>query len=563
LDGLPLALELAAARVAHLPPAALLARLDQRLPLLTGGARDLPERQRTMRDAIVWSHDLLNVDEQVLFRRLAVFAGGCTLEAAAAVAKAPGEPEVDVLEGVASLVAKSLLRPEYDCDGEPRYRLLETVREYGLERLVEAGEESAARDAHAAHFLDLAERIEPLLEGPEQVVALARLEVDHPNLRAALAWLLQTSQEEPALRLTGALFGFWFTRGYFAEGRTLLAAALSLPGAHAPSPARAKALTGAGWLQGRQGDQEAADALSREAVALARALGERRLAASALVALASSASDRGDHERAETFGCEALDLYRDLGDELGVADALDALGIAAHARGEWALSAARMEEALGLARPLGETRRLAMLLGNLAFVTLVHGEFWRAIELFDESLARARRVGDRWRVGWYLAGMAGMAAAGDRPEQAARLFGAAAAVRDAHGAALRPCVVATYDRLLAPVRAALGEAGFAAAVVAGRLLPVEAAIDEARTMADEVRRPAPLPRRTPAPPNGLSPREREVLRLLAAGKTDAQVAEALYVSRRTAEWHARNVLGKLGAANRAEAAALATRLGLA
>jgi non-specific serine/threonine protein kinase len=342
-----------------------------------------------------------------------------------------------------------------------------------------------------------------------------------------------------------------------------LAAALALPDAAAPSPARAKALAGAAWLATWQGDLEAAKALSHEA--LARPLVDRRPVALALSVLANVALDQGDFAHSEEFGREALAAYRELGNDLGAASTLDLLGCAASARGEEALAAARFEEGLALARPLGETRRLAMLLGDYAFLAMVRGDLRRATDLYEESLARGRRVGDRFQVGWYLEGMAGVAAALDRPERAARLFGAAAAVRDAFGVPVRPPVRPIHERLLAPVRAALGEAGFAAAVAEGRALTVEEGIGEAVATAEAIRRPGPPPGTASAvraSPSSLTSREREVLRLLVAGKSNPAIGEALFISPRTAQTHVTSILAKLGVTTRAEAAALAVRDGL-
>ncbi len=272
LDGLPLALELAAARVAHLPPGALLARLAPRLPLLTGGARDLPARQRTMRDAIAWSHDLLQPGEQLLFRRLAVCVGGFTLEAAAGVCQGgeasgsrdaggavssstsrPPDSSTSVLHGVAALMDASLLREETGGDEEPRYRMLETVREFGLERLSESGEEKGVLQAHAAYFLALAEAAEPALVGPDAEAWQARLEAEHDNFRAALGWSISGGEAETALRLGAALWRFWARRGHLHEGRGWLERGLAQAG-EGCSRSRARALVRLGNLALDLGD---------------------------------------------------------------------------------------------------------------------------------------------------------------------------------------------------------------------------------------------------------------------------------------------------------------------
>ncbi len=307
LDGLPLAIELAAARVAHLPPVVLLARLDRRLPLLRGGARDLPARLRTMRDAIAWSYDLLDEGEQVLFRRLSVFVGGSTLEAAEAVA---GDLGIDVLEGVASLVGKSLLRLE-DEGSDVRYRMLETVREFGLEQLASSDEESVIRVAHAAFFLALAEAAEPCLMGPDEATWLERLATELPNVRAALAWTLEREDAEAALRLATDLFWFWYSRSDRREGERWLEAALAKTGGGAT--ARADALIAAAILATVR-NCTAAVALAEEGLVIARAHGYASGSARALLALGIAAEWVGDFDRAVVVEEEALALLRELND---------------------------------------------------------------------------------------------------------------------------------------------------------------------------------------------------------------------------------------------------------
>ncbi|MDQ3525467.1 MAG: hypothetical protein M3451_10505 [Chloroflexota bacterium] len=291
LDGLPLAIELAAARIRTLRPDALLARLERRLPLLTGGARDAPARQRTMRDAIAWSQDLLTPDEQVLFRRLAIFVGGCTMEAAEAVVTAVDGGADTVLDGITSLLDKSLVRLESDPDGEPRYRMLETVREFGLEQLAASGEEAHVRGAHATYFLALAEKLRPMIDSADGIPTLRRLEAEHDNLRAAVTWALSRHEPELALRLTGALWKFWLVRGHLREGRRWLDSALALP-ATASAAARMEALYGASGIARVLGDLEGAEATVQDLLRSANAAGDARNIARAQFALGLiSASD--------------------------------------------------------------------------------------------------------------------------------------------------------------------------------------------------------------------------------------------------------------------------------
>ncbi len=366
LDGIPLALELAAARVALLPPAALLARLDRGahghtpLQLLTGGARDAPTRQRTLRAAIDWSYGLLTEDERTLLRRLAVFAGGCTLDAAEAVCPAAGLDEFtewdgDVLEGLASLVDKSLLRSEQGA--EPRFSMLETIRAYGLEQLAAVGETEASRRRHAAHYLVVAQRAEPALTGAEQGTWLARLEGEHDNLRAALQWSRDSGESALGLRLAGALWRFWYVRGHLSEGRAWLDGLLALTTSDKePDVAaiRAKALTGAGVLANIQGDYDRATVLCEESLTLYRRLDDTRGAAVALSILGNLAMNQGAYARAVALSEESLALYRTLGDKRGMAVALNNLGVVLLHQGAYERSAALCEESLTLNRELDE-----------------------------------------------------------------------------------------------------------------------------------------------------------------------------------------------------------------
>ncbi len=360
LDGRPLAIELAAARVAVLPPAALLARLERRLPLLTGGPRDSPARLRSMRDAIGWSHDLLSQDEQALFRRLAVFVGGFTLEAAEAVAADEG---IDVLEGVSSLVAKSLVRDEEGSGGEPRYLMLETVREFGLERLAERGEEPAIRAAHAAFFLALAEAAEPRLMGPDEATWLDRLATELPNTRAALAWTLEHEAAETALRLATNLFWFWYSRGDRREGERWLGAALAR--GSGGTTARADALIAAA-LVATVLDCAAAVELAEEGLAVSRACGYAAGSARALLCLGIAAEWAGDFDRAVGLEEEALALLRDLDDPFRTALVLVNLADANLWRGDLAPAQAHAAEGLALARSTGNEYAVALALGPVA-----------------------------------------------------------------------------------------------------------------------------------------------------------------------------------------------------
>jgi predicted ATPase/class 3 adenylate cyclase len=397
LDGLPLALELAAARVRILAPAALLARLEHRLGLLTGGARDAPARQRTLRAALDWSYDLLSVEEQTLFRRLGVFAGGFTLEAVAEVcATPPGRPldALDALDSLDSLVAKSLARPVEAAGAEPRFAVLESVREYALELLTAGGEEPAARRRHAAYYLALAERAEPALAGPDQGSWLDRLEQEHDNLRAALAWASEGGTMEAALRLAGALWPFWDLRGHFTEGRRWLAAALRRPGPARPAW-RAKALHGAGALAWDQEDYGAARPLLEEALAVERASGNRRGIAAALDRLGDVARHQRDYELARSLCEQSLALCRELGDRPGTAAALTNLANVARRQGDQGRAQAFYEQSLAVSREVGDRRGIGWALNGLGLVASARGEDRRARAHYEASLVAFREVDDR------------------------------------------------------------------------------------------------------------------------------------------------------------------------
>jgi predicted ATPase/transcriptional regulator with XRE-family HTH domain/Tfp pilus assembly protein PilF len=448
LDGLPLAIELAAAHCRSLAPRALLARLAPSLPLLTGGARDLPARQQTLRDAIAWSYDLLPADVQRVFCCLAVCAGGCTLEAAAALDAVDPADLLDVIGHLESLVAASLLLPAYQGEGEPRFAMLEPIREYGLERLEESGEGATVRGRHLAWCLALAEQAEPALAGPEQVAWLGRLEAEHANLRAALAWALAAGEVDGALRTASALWRFWGVRGHGTEGRRWLERALAAARGH-PGVLRARALSGAGALAVDQGDHAQAAAFCEEALALyrerndregiaqalnslgivavgqgdyarataryeeslalARELGDRRGIALALSNLAQVVWRRGDDARAETLLEEGLALDRERGDKEGMAISLANLGILVKQRGDYARALALQEESLALKRELGHKRGIAASLQNLGSVARAQGDYARATALYEESLALMRELVDRQGIALALSNVGAVA----------------------------------------------------------------------------------------------------------------------------------------------------------
>ncbi|MDQ3779911.1 MAG: tetratricopeptide repeat protein, partial [Chloroflexota bacterium] len=406
LDGLPLAIELAAARSRYLAPEDLLARLAQRLPLLTGGARDLPERQRTLRDAIAWSHDLLESEEQVLFRRLAVFAGGFSLEAAEAVCLALSDLVDDIALRVWTLADKNLLQREEGPDGgSPRFRMLETIREFGLTQLAASGEEDIVRRQHAAFFLDLAEHAAPHLHEVDQIPWLDRLEVEHDNLRAALEWACERREMETALGISGALAEFWRMGGHLGEGRLWLDRALTL-GDYVPSAARASCLRGAGALAQAQGDSDQAMAHLTEALDDWRALGDRRRTGQTLGLLAGIARARGDYDQAIALNEEALQLFEAIDDRPGIADTLSQLGVIATDRGEYARAQDLYERSGALYEALGNRYGSARILNNLGTLGFWQEEYRRAASLFEDSLVLWRALGDRPHTAVVLANLA-------------------------------------------------------------------------------------------------------------------------------------------------------------
>jgi predicted ATPase/class 3 adenylate cyclase len=471
LDGLPLAIELAAARVRVLSPQAMLARLHHRLPLLTGGARDLPARQQTLRAAISWSHDLLDPAERALFRRLAVFAGGWTLEAAEAVC---GPPSGDVLDLLASLVEKSLVRQEALEDGEDRFSMLETIREYAAERLEEAGQAEAQRAAHAGHYLAFAKRAAPELRRSAAAVWVGRLERDHDNVRAALRWALGSGEHETALRLAVAVLMFWYTRGYLTEGRRWLDAGMAA-GAAVPAELRASALSAMGILAWEQGDLAQAAALYQDALMLQRELGDRAGSARTLGNLAWVALHEGDLERAAPLCEESLALFRAMEDDTGTAIALNRLGSLARQRGDLEAARAAYEESLALRRAAGDPRGVAVVTDNLARLALAQGTYERARALFQESLVSARRLGDREGLTSVLEGLAELAVAMGQHEPAATLLASAGRLRIEIAAPVRPVDRAEHEGLLRAVRDALSAAAHAAAWAKGETMTDEQA----------------------------------------------------------------------------------------
>jgi predicted ATPase/DNA-binding CsgD family transcriptional regulator len=682
LDGLPLTIELAAARTNLLDPAAILSRLRSEigetgrtpssLALLTGGPQDQPERLRSLRGALTWSYDLLAPSEQALFRRLAVVVGGCTLEAAEWVtgdgAQVTGDGESggvpspspvtchpsppSVLDTVASLVDQNLL---YRVAGaaaypEPRVAMLEAIREFAIEQLADHGEEADARRRHAEWCLDLAESADRGLSGPDQATWLARLGADYPNLRAALEWSVETGAVTLGLRLAAAIGRFWLSHVHLHEGRTWLERLLTLADTvqePVPAETRAEALAMAAWLAqvlsasdfapavtrfetalapyrqfGRadalprllinrgqmareEGDYARARAHFEECVALYRDLGDRAGLGVALYLLASVARQIGDLERASMLAEECLEATQAIGDQPATALALLCLGDIARDRGDIPAIHTRCEASLALCRTLGDPFGTGFSLFNLGMAALQSGELdrarsfceqalaeFRALDsvtsmaearvglatiaqaegrpetarsLYLEALAGVERVGPIWLVAPCLEGLAAVDVRLGHAERAAHLAAASGALRVAIGVPLPPFERDAARRTVASARRALGEGAFASAYEAGRALDRDAAIAEARAEPGAKGKPAggraPVTAapRPPAPAYGLTQREREVLQLLADGRSNPEIAAALFLSRKTVAHHVENILAKLDVDSRAAAAALAVR----
>lgn len=569
LDGLPLAIELAAVQARLLTPSALLAGLSDRFALLSAGFRDMPPRQRTMRDAIAWSHDLLTGDEQILFRRLAIFTGGCAFDAARAVAGdglvgarqgASGDTAVSIADLLAALVAQRLLRQE-ETDARSRYEMLETIRDYGRERLATSGEEETLRQTHAAFFLDLVERAESELTGPEQAAWLDRLDADHDNLRAALAGTLQRGDRATMLRLAAPLWRFWLMRGYLNEGREWLGRSLETE-AGVPARLRLAALLAAASLADHQNDSDAARDQYEQALTIATQLGDRGALASALGGLGRVAQVVGAYEQATGYLEQALPIQFELADRWNSTSTLNDLGAVAYFTGDYDRATERWTECLSLLKEIGDVRAKGRILGNLGALALQRGDLTGARELHEESLALHRGLGDpiglasalcnlggtlytigdldggvamleealrlhrelgddrniaitlvnlaevqrgrdatamgvvllqeaielfhggadRFGMAGALEALAGAISTLGSPEQAVRLFSAAASLRESIGGQRESAGQADYDRDLTAARVALGQEVFAAAWAEGAALTVDEAVAEALSL---------------------------------------------------------------------------------
>ncbi len=609
LDGLPLALELAAARLKLLPLPALLERLKHRLAVLTGGPRDLPARQHTLRNTLAWSYDLLPGVEQRLFRVLSVFVGGCTLEAVEQVWSALGGEQAEVLDGVTSLLDKHLLFRADQETPDPRFHMLETIREYGLETLDASGERGAACLAHARYYLRLAEQADAHLFSRGEQRWAERLKQEHDNLRAAMQWSVEQEEDGQrrniAWRLAGALGPFWIDYGYVAEGQQFVERALARREGVAAEVV-AKALHAAGWLAVVQGESRRADALCQESLMLYRELHNLREMASVLerlgwialwlgdaaqattwleesVALSREAEDKdrlayalfalaltilihpghGDALRGRSLVEESLALFKEERDQAGIAHALYGLGLWHFQQGDAATARSMLEESFALLSALGQRLWATQPLYRLGKIAAQAGDLPAAYAFYQQSLAMFQALDDQQSSAACLEEWAAVVARQGQTAWAAQLWGAAEARRAAGGPSYLPQILtltlpgerADEERMRFLVRARLGEQAFAQALDEGRAMTPEQALAAGQHTLLAGSPPAPAgsdgpPTPSPAAPGKLTAREVEVLQLVARGLSDAQIAHILVISPRTVNAHLRNIYGKLGITSR-------------
>jgi predicted ATPase/class 3 adenylate cyclase/DNA-binding CsgD family transcriptional regulator len=592
LDGIPLAIELAAARISVLSLEQIAQRLDDLFRLLVSGQRTVQARQQTLRAAIDWSYDLLSETERTFFARLSVFVGGWSLEAAEGICTGGGIQQHEVLDLLQQFVDKSLVTA-HEIGSAVRYGLLETLREYAAEKLRASGEVAAVRDRHAHWHLELAEHVEPLLLGFEQGGWLETLEHEHDNFRAAMKWLMETVQGEAAMRLTGAMWRFWEAHAHFAEGRRLLKQVLeTVPSASAA--ARAKALTGAGMLASRQGDFAEAVRFLEASFSEYDALGDRRGMAYALTYLAVQAQEQGQADRAAALHQQSIELYESLGeDQHGLARSLNNLGYHLLLQGDAREAAPYLERSLALGRELGDGRLIAVVLYNLAWVAqkepnleraqtlydeslglfrLAHdtrwiafvlqelgglaqarGQFERAFGLVAESLTLFRDVGEKAGLALCLERLAKLAIAMGDTARAGFLFGAAEILRERQHYPLHAGEIDDYQRWIAQGRSVSGPHAWATGWQAGRMAPPAEAITVALS-APSTDRAEPTLQASAV----LTRRELEVAERLARGLTNRQIAEELVIGERTVDAHVDHIRDKLGVRSRASIASWVT-----
>lgn len=565
LDGLPLALELAAARLDLVSPAVLLDHLRQRLPVLASSDRDLPDRLRTMRQAIAWSYELLDDADRRWFQVLAVFAGGCSLAGTAAVSGAADD--LAALDALRSLTDKSLLWHEREGHGPGRFRMLQTLREFALEQLASGGDEPSIRQRHAEWCLALAESaVAGRISGPVDVAALDLLDAEYANLQAALGWLETHDPGDRFVRLAGALGWFWLYRRSRMEGRRWLEAAIVQGRAKAiRTIAMARALDGAGVLALSQGDYAAAETWITDYLALSRELRDAWGTPAALNLLGVVARAREEFGRAQELFAEALALFRARNDEGWSALALLNLGTIAYWAAQPAQAENLIEEGLKLFRHHADAYGIAVGLSDLARVVADRGRSDQAIAFFTESLEHWRRIGTPEGLLDWIARVAALGADQGQFAPALELFSAVDRECAVLGYVFEPPDRKRQRRSLEAARLALDEQAVADAWQRGQTRSTVEALADAQDLLAILTRAATASqaRRQERDPRGLTPRELEVVRLLVDGQSDRQIGERLYISHRTVMTHVANILAKLDVQSRTAAATQAVRLGLA
>jgi predicted ATPase/DNA-binding CsgD family transcriptional regulator len=568
LDGIPLAIELAAARLAVLSVKQIAERLNDSLGLLTMGDRTRALRQRTLRAALAWSHELLSEPERELFGRLSVFAGGWTLEAAEHVGTGEPVEAGEVLELLTALVEKSLVVAEGSGAGELRYRMLEPVRQYALERLEEGGRTEEARRRHAAFFVSLAEEARPKLRAAPQVEWLERLEKENANLRGALSWALSANDAPTAAGLGWGMWPFWWIRNRPNEGWRWMKQILRRKDALA-LPLRIQAIVAAEAMAYGQGDAEAVARYAGELMGLSREVGGSAFAESfAHGGLGLVATLQGDFERATRHLEEGLPLFREAGEDGLAAQSHTWLGTVLLLRDDHEGARRRFEEGLALGRGIGDRLSVCYALFNLAQLALATSDYDAAFRRLAEGIAPSEELGDLGNVAYILEGLGVVAGARGSALRAARLLGASEGLISAIGlrghTSYRPDR-ALYERIEAEARARLDEAAFEAAKEAGRAMSpgraVEYALEEPATPDGDIT--TTTPSSSSKHPAGLTSRELEVLGLVAEGLTSAQIATELFLSPRTVETHLTSIYHKLGVNSRAAATRFALEHDLA
>ncbi len=571
LDGIPLAIELAAARVNVLTVEQIATRLDDRFTLLTASNRTavLP-RHQTLRATIDWSYELLSEKDRVLFRRLAVFVGGFTLEAAEMICAYGDIEQNEILDGLARLVNKSLVVAEILDQREARYHLLDTIRQYAFRLLGEFAEEHELHHRHLHWYMLFAEETKSQWRGPKQKQLFDQLEIEHDNLRAALEWSkLGSGSAEVGLRLGAALWRFWEIHNHLREGRQHLTNLLALPDAQAHTVARAKALYGAGYLammQGMEKNFTTSEALMNESMTIARELDEPQLIANGIYGLGILARYRGDNARAIEHLAKSLTLFRQLDDHVGTYISLYNLAEAATTRGDYEEAQKLHEESLTLKRAQGDEWSIANSLMSLAILARLKGNGQRAINLIQEGLALFKKIGDRTNVAFCLLEFSAIAAMQGQSQVAVRLYAVADLLLEDLGYPRDHADRTESEHPLATARLRMGEVRFKAAWEMGRALTLDQAIEQVQGFEYSLKADTETSREPSVKDDALlvplNERELEVLRLIADGLSNHEIAERLVIALSTVKWHINNLFGKLGVHSRTQAVAQAKELGL-